>query len=439
MQADHDPYAALRHGDFRRYLVGFVLAGIGGELLAVAIAWEVYHRTPDKATGQLLLGLTGLAQFLPVLLFALPAGQAADRYSRKLLLQTAQLTMALAALGLAAVSWWEGPIGLIFVLLVMVGCSRALSMPSRVALVPQLVPPEQIASAVTWNSSTWQVASAAGPALGGLVLAVGSTPAFTYLLTVLCSLTCVALLVPIRPRAVVRPAQVRSLASLLAGVRFVWRTELLLAAITLDLFAVLLGGATALLPVFAKDILHVGAIGYGWLRAAPALGALVMAMVLAHRPPHAPGGASALARRGGLWPGHHRLRNVAQLFAVVRHARADRGAGQHQRGGARHPRSTAHAGFHARPGVGGERHLHQFVEPARRIRVGADGVAVRDGRVGGRRRGRHHPGGFVRHAALAETAASGSTAPEEVLPAELGAPRRARRQRHSPLPRCKRR
>jgi MFS family permease len=284
MSGDHDAYAALRHSGYRNLLAGSTLASIGSEMLAIVVGWEVYDRSPDKEIGKLLLGLSGLAQFLPVLLLALPAGQAADRYSRKLLLQLAHLTMAAAALALAAISWYQGPIVLVFICLVGVGCSRALSMPTRNALVPQIVPTEHLANAITWNSSGFQIASVGGPALGGLVLAID--PASTaYLLTSACALVCVALLLPIRPRPLDHLPERRSLSSLLAGVRFLLSTELLLAAITLDLFAVLLGGVGALLPIFAKDILRVGPVGLGLLRAAPAAGALVMALILAHRPP----------------------------------------------------------------------------------------------------------------------------------------------------------
>jgi MFS family permease len=288
MSGEHDPYSALRHGGYRNFLAGNVLASIGGEMLAVVVGYELYQRSPDKETGKLLLGLSGLAQFLPVLLLALPAGQAADRYSRKRLLQLAHLTTALSASALAAISWFQGPIWLVFVCLVTMGCGRALSMPTRNALVPHIVPIEHLGNAITWNSSGWQIASVTGPALGGAILAFPERFApipVAYLNTSLCSLVCIALLNPLRPRPVDRPPESRSLATLLAGVRFVLKTELLLAAITLDLFAVLLGGATALLPVFAKDILEVGPIGLGLLRAAPAAGALVMALILAHRPP----------------------------------------------------------------------------------------------------------------------------------------------------------
>jgi MFS family permease len=281
MTQAHDPYSALRYRDYRCLLAGSVLASIGGEALAVAVGWELYERTNSKA----VLGLTGLAQFLPVLLLALPAGQAVDRYNRKLLLQLAQVTIALAALGLAALSWFSGPVWVIFVCLALIGCGRSVSMPARSSLVPHVVPMEMIGNAVTWNSSGFQVANVAGPAVGGVVIGFTGRAVGAYLLTAGCCLACVCLLIPIRPRTSFPNTTARSLASLLAGVRFVWQSELLLAAITLDLFAVLLGGATALLPVFAKDILHVGPAGLGWLRAAPAIGAFVMAFVLAHRPP----------------------------------------------------------------------------------------------------------------------------------------------------------
>jgi MFS family permease len=289
MPADHNPYEALAYRDYRCLLAGNVCASIGAEIQATAVGWELYQRTDSAA----LLGLAGLAQFLPVLLLALPAGQAADRFNRRGLLQFAQGTMALGSLGLALLSLWQGPVGLIFLCLVLAGVSRAVGMPARSSLVPLVVPFECIGNAITWNSSGWQIANVAGPALGGLMLALGR-PVWAYLVAGSCSLACVLLLVPIRPRPALRSTESRSLSFLLAGVRFVRRTELLLAAITLDLFAVLLGGATALLPIYARDILKVGPTGLGWLRAAPALGALLMALVLAHHPPRRHAGQALL-------------------------------------------------------------------------------------------------------------------------------------------------
>ncbi len=297
MSTVHDPYRALRHRDYRLLLAAGILASIGGEIQALAVGWELYARTQNAAA----LGLAGLLQFLPVLLLALPAGYAADHYSRRLLFQLAQVTESAASLGLAILSFWQGPVPLMFACLVLGGIARAVRSPTRSSLMPQVVPPEDLGNAVTWNSSAWQFANVAGPAFAGLSIAAShgqSGP--TYLLAAACSLVCVLLLMPIRPRqSGAAPRLQRSMSSILAGVRFVWRSELLLAAITLDLFAVLLGGATALLPIYATDILHVGATGLGWMRAAPAMGALVVAVLLAHRPPlRRPGVALLLAVAG---------------------------------------------------------------------------------------------------------------------------------------------
>jgi MFS family permease len=272
-----------------------VLATVGLEVQAVAVGWELYQRTESP----LALGLTGLAQFLPVLLLALPAGQVADHFSRKAVLQVAQGVMALTFLGLAALSYWQGPVALVFVCLVLSGCCRAFTMPARTSLLPQVVPIEVLANAVTWNSSGFQLANVAGPALGGLVIALTGQAVAAYLLAAACAVGCVLVLIPVRPRVPARQPLSRSLESLLAGVRFVWHSELLLAAITLDLFAVLLGGAVALLPVYARDILGVGAEGLGWLRAAPAVGALLMAALLAHRPPMRRAGPTLLVAVAG--------------------------------------------------------------------------------------------------------------------------------------------
>jgi MFS family permease len=291
----HDPYAALRQRDYRLLLSGGVLASVGAEMQAFAVGWELYQRTGLPAA----LGFTGLAQFLPVLLFALPAGHAADHYSRPRLYQTAQATAMLASLSLAAISFWQAEPMLVYPCLLLAGTGRAFSAPARTSLLPQVVPLEALGNAVTWNSSGWQIANVAGPPLGGFIIAATGLAAPAYLTTAGCSFLCIVLLEFIRPRRVTPSTSTRSFASLLAGLRFVWRTDLLLAAISLDLFAVLLGGATALLPVYARDILHVGPVGLSWLRSAPALGALVMAFLLAYRPPlRRPGRALLLAVTG---------------------------------------------------------------------------------------------------------------------------------------------
>jgi MFS family permease len=277
----HDPYAALRHRDYCFLLSSNVLAATAAEMQFAAVEWELFQRTglPEY------LGYGGLAQFLPVLLLGLPAGQAADHFNRKYLLMAAHAAMMLASLGLALVSFTGGPVWMIFVFLALAGCARALGMPTRSSLIPLVVPVEAVGNAVTWTSSGWQVARVAGSSLGGLLVAITGSPGDVYWLTAAGLVVCIGLVAGIRLRSAESPAEPRSLQSLLAGIRFVWNTQVLLAAITLDLFAVLLGGATALLPMFAEKILEVGPIGFGWLRAAEAIGAFGMAMVLAHRAP----------------------------------------------------------------------------------------------------------------------------------------------------------
>jgi MFS family permease len=289
MQQDaHDPYAALRQRDFCLLLSSNVLAALCAEAQFTVVEWEIYQRTKSYE----LMGYGGLAQFIPVLLLALPAGQAADRFSRKRLLMLAHVTMALASVGLALVSLCDGPVLLIFVCLALAGTARALGMPARASLIPMLVPPGLLGNAVTWSSSGWQVAAVAGPTIGGFL---AHDPAIAYFGTAAGLLVCIGLVSFIQPRTLTpnpspegrgeNKAEPRTLRTLLAGLRFVWHTQLLFAAITLDLFAVLLGGCTVLLPAYCKEVLFVGETGYGVLRAAPAVGAFVMAMLLAHRAP----------------------------------------------------------------------------------------------------------------------------------------------------------
>jgi MFS family permease len=281
MPDTHDPYSALRYPSYRRLLAGNILGSVGSQVKAIAVGWEVYHRTGSPT----LLGLMGLVQFIPVVLLSLPAGQVADRYSRKRVLMGAQGLMGTGYCALAIWSHFGGPVFLIFGCLLLVGIGQAFNAPARWALLPQLVPDETLTNAVTWNASAFQVASMVGPFLGGLVIDLTGGAKWAYLLAGLCSLTVTVLVAGLRPRPMARPVHAISFPSILAGIRFVFRTKLILATITLDLFAVLLGGATALLPIFAMDILHVGPTGLGWLGTAPSIGAFVMALSLAHRPP----------------------------------------------------------------------------------------------------------------------------------------------------------
>jgi MFS family permease len=290
MQEAHDPYAALRQRDYCLLLSSNVLAALSAEVQFTVVEWEIFARTGSYE----LMGYGGLAQFLPLLLLALPAGQLADRFSRKYLLMMAHGTMALASLGLFFVSYTEAPPLFIFAFLALAGVARALGMPARASLIPLVVPAEMLGNAVTWASTGFQIAMMAGPALGGLLLAMTPLPALAYLFTVAVLFNCGVLVSLMRPRHSPPSTEPRNLRTLLGGVRFVWGSPLMFAAITLDLFAVLFGGCTALLPAFARQILHVDATGYGVLRAAPALGAFVMALVMAHRAPLARPGRTLL-------------------------------------------------------------------------------------------------------------------------------------------------
>ena len=278
----HDPYAALRVRNYRLYLIGSLVANLGSQMLTVAVGWELYERTGSA----MALGWVGLVEFVPFILFALPAGHLADRFARQRLLAAAHSVLALAALGLAIVSVGHYGVGWMYACLFAIGVVRAVGMPAGQSLMPLLVPRESFSNAVSWRSTSFQLASTVGPAVGGFLIALTQRASVVYLTEVLLALVFVACLFSLRvPPAQSGPESAATLASLLAGVKFVWGTKLILAAMTLDMFAVLLGGATALLPVYAKDILHVGPTGLGWLRAMPAIGSLVMGMGLAHRPP----------------------------------------------------------------------------------------------------------------------------------------------------------
>jgi MFS family permease len=277
----HDPYAALRQSGYRRLLAGNLFGSVASQMKTMAVGWELYRRTGSLY----LLGVMGLVQFAPVVVLSLPAGQIADRYSRKGLLLAAQGLMGTGYACLAGLSHFEGPVGLIFACLLLIGIGQAFNAPARWALLPQLVPEEALTNAVTWNASTFQVAAMTGPFLGGLVIDLTGAAKWAYLLAALFSLTVTVLVGGLRLRPSDRPVHGMSFRSLVAGIRFVFQTKLILATITLDLFAVLLGGATVLLPAFAKDILEVGPTGLGWLGAAPSLGAFLMGLIMAHLPP----------------------------------------------------------------------------------------------------------------------------------------------------------
>src|ERR1700690_1252311 len=278
--AHRDPYAALRFKDFRLLLTGRLITSFGSEMLSFAIGWELWLRTRSA----LALGLVGLAQVIPVLLLSLPAGHVADQYNRKRIVLITQAFLAFCALGLAVISYLQGSVYLIYLCLVGIGTARAFNDPASSTLLPETIPPALFSSAATWNSSTWQFASIMGPAVAGIVVAFSNNVTGIYVFDAIGAIIFSVLLTMIKGRQLPLARKAATFESLAEGIKFMRDTKVILAAITLDMFAVLFGGAVALLPIYATDILKVGATGLGILRAAPSIGALIVAFVLAHLP-----------------------------------------------------------------------------------------------------------------------------------------------------------
>ncbi len=281
MTSESSAREAFRYPNFRYFMSARVLITSASEMQAVAVGWQIYgltHRPLD-------LGLVGLAQFVPGILLFLIAGHAADRFPRQRILQTCYggfalcsiLLLALTLHGLVAV--WP-----IYAVLLFNGTVRAFNGPAGQALLPLLVPAEHFPNAVAWSSSIFQAATILGPTLGGAIYGFTGSPVPVYCCSAIAGLGALMMMGLIRLQPSTRPRQVASLAIVLEGLRYIWRNKLILGSISLDLFAVLLGGAVALLPVYAREILNTGAYGLGLLRGAPSAGAVLMAIALAHRP-----------------------------------------------------------------------------------------------------------------------------------------------------------
>ncbi|NJN52189.1 MAG: MFS transporter [Gammaproteobacteria bacterium] len=282
-----DRFPALRHKNFTLYLAARVIATLAVQMQSVAIGWQVYAITGDP----LDLGLIGLAQFLPFVVLVLPAGQIADRFDRRTIVALCYATEVICALLLLTftlsglVEVWP-----VFAVLVLFGAARAFAMPASQALTPNLVPRAAFSNAIALNSSAFHVATIIGPSLGGLIYVTGPDNVYTVVGALL-SIS-VIMMLRVRPPAVLRRMEPASLETLLEGIRFVRSKPIVLGAISLDLFAVLFGGAVALLPAFASDILAIGPEGLGILRTAPAVGAGLTAATLALFP---------ISRHVGLW------------------------------------------------------------------------------------------------------------------------------------------
>jgi MFS family permease len=272
---------AFTHPDFVLFQIARFLIVAAVEMQAVAVGWQVY----DITKRALDLGLVGLAQFLPGILLFLASGHASDRFDRRKVLGACYAGYALCS-GLLLVLAVRSTRGVlpIYIVLILLGVVRSFNGTASRSILPQLVPDEHFANAVAWNATTFQAATILGPSLGGILYAVFRGPSAVYAAAMLTAGGALVSTFRIRTRPQARRREPMTMKTVFAGLHFIWREKLILGAISLDLFAVLLGGAVALLPVYAREILHTGPWGLGLLRTAPGVGAAVMAVALAHRP-----------------------------------------------------------------------------------------------------------------------------------------------------------
>ncbi|PDT17170.1 MFS transporter [Rhizobium sp. J15] len=274
-----DRFAAFRHSSYTRFFFARFLLSFSQQIVSVAVGWQMYDQT-GKA---IYLGLIGLVQFLPSLLLILVTGSVADRHNRRAIAALCSLVSALCTLALlvmtATDTFAPWPV---FAVLLIFGIERAFMSPAVQSLAPNLVPEHALSNAIAWNSSSWQLAAITGPVLGGLLYGISATTAYTV--AVVFSILGAALLYMIPKPEQKTTGEAKSWAMILGGFSFIRAEKVVFGAISLDLFAVLLGGATALMPIFARDILTLGPWGLGLLRAAPGLGAIVMAVFLAAYP-----------------------------------------------------------------------------------------------------------------------------------------------------------
>jgi MFS family permease len=270
-------YAAFSSRNFRCLLAGTTLSNFGQQMLATVAAWDLYLATRSPV----VLGNVGLAQIFPVLLFTFAAGHVADRYDRRRTVLISQALLAVTGFGLASAGAWRG-VTVIYTGLFLSAVARAFQWPVTSALMPQTVPAGHLTNAISWSGTAREAATVGGPALAGVMLAVFGS-ASVYLTQAVCSVLAIASFAAMRPPSVERmEATEEGWKAVAEGLRFVWREKVILSAMSLDLLAVFFGGATALLPIFAEDILRVGATGLGWLRAGPAIGAAATSLYLAY-------------------------------------------------------------------------------------------------------------------------------------------------------------
>jgi MFS family permease len=278
----HDAYAAFRIPAYRLYFLGNLVFILGLQMLKVAVGWEMYERTGSA----LNLGFVGLVQYIPQLALVSVAGHITDIHNRKRVLMGAVGLTAAAAIVLAFNATVKGPLFVMYACLFAAGVARAFWMPSRAALLPRIVPLSIFPNAVSWNTSAFEISSFVGPSIGGSLIyyAGGVTSVYVFNAVLITAFVILLSRVPYKHEPPVSPARM-SFSSFAEGLKFIWNTKVVLPVMMLDMFGVLLGGATALMPIFAKDILHVGAQGLGWLLAAPSVGAFASAVTHAHMGP----------------------------------------------------------------------------------------------------------------------------------------------------------
>lgn len=277
--AAHDRYAAFRHSSFTLYWLSRFFASFAIQIISVAVGWQIYDLTRDP----FYLGMVGLVQFAPALILVLVTGAAADRFGRRLIMGLSlgiELVCVLLLLILTLTHSFTP--ALVFVILAGFGVGRAFQGPASASLVVNLVPTEVFANAVSWNSSAWQIATIVGPVAGGLLYGLSPIAAYGVAGLLLAVATFATFAIPKPPQHTL--SEDKSLKTLLAGFHYIGKEKIVLGAISLDLFAVLLGGAVALLPVYARDILQLGPWGLGMLRAAPGIGAILTAVWLTGHP-----------------------------------------------------------------------------------------------------------------------------------------------------------
>jgi MFS family permease len=284
--AEEHPYEVFRNANFVRYLIARFVASFGQQMLTVAVDWELYERTQSP----LALGFVGLSLMIPMILCTLPAGHIADTVNRKKVILNSTLVLGLASLGLTLVSAFTTAAGAsfqvyVYSLLVLIGIARTFLWPASAAFVPGLVERRLLARAVTFNSGAFQLSAVLGPAAGGILIWLTHGAWVVYGLNVVFAAAAFALVAAVHYEHKAVEREPVSLKSLVTGFQFVYQNKIILGTLSLDMFAVLLGGAVSLLPIFAKDILNQGPDGLGLLRAAMPIGAVICAFIIAHRPP----------------------------------------------------------------------------------------------------------------------------------------------------------